>query len=54
MTAYDALMAHERETQALAQVAGRLSWDQETVMPRGASILIPEKTPVIALVKAWR
>lgn len=36
MSAYDALMAHMRETQALAQVAGRLSWDQETVMPRGA------------------
>src|SRR6056297_1456141 len=29
-------MSHERETQALAGVAGRLSWDQETVMPRGA------------------
>src|SRR6056297_2437751 len=29
-------MAHERETQALGRVAGRLSWDQETVMPRGA------------------
>ncbi|KRS18196.1 carboxypeptidase M32 [Roseovarius indicus] len=37
MSAYDELMAHERETQALAQVAGRLSWDQETVMPRGAA-----------------
>jgi len=37
MTAYDDLMAHQRETEALAQVAGRLSWDQETVMPRGAA-----------------
>ena len=37
MTAYDALMMHERETQALSQVAGRLSWDQETMMPRGAA-----------------
>ncbi|WP_420555722.1 carboxypeptidase M32 [Roseovarius sp.] len=36
-TAYDSLMAHERETQALARIAGRLSWDQETVMPRGAA-----------------
>ncbi|HBZ44340.1 MAG TPA: carboxypeptidase M32 [Maritimibacter sp.] len=36
MTAYDELMAHERETQALGQVAGRLGWDQETVMPRGS------------------
>jgi len=37
MEAFEALMAHERDTQALAQVAGRLSWDQETVMPRGAA-----------------
>ena len=37
MTAYDELMAFERENQALARVAGRLSWDQETVMPRGAA-----------------
>ena len=37
MTAYEALMAHARETAALAQVAGRLGWDQETVMPRGAA-----------------
>jgi carboxypeptidase Taq len=37
MTAYDDLMAQERDTQALAQVAGRLGWDQETVMPRGAA-----------------
>jgi len=37
MTAYDDLMAHQRETEALAQVAGRLGWDQETVMPRGAA-----------------
>lgn len=35
-TAFDALMAYERETQALSRIAGRLSWDQETVMPRGA------------------
>ena len=37
MSAYDELMAFERETQALGQVAGRLGWDQETVMPRGAA-----------------
>jgi carboxypeptidase Taq len=34
---YDALMAHARETAALSQVAGRLGWDQETVMPPGAA-----------------
>jgi carboxypeptidase Taq len=37
MTAYDDLMAFQRQTEALAQVAGRLGWDQETVMPEGAA-----------------
>ena len=36
MTAYDDLMQFQRETEALAQVAGRLGWDQETMMPDGA------------------
>ena len=37
MSAYDELIAFQRETEALAQVAGRLGWDQETVMPGGAA-----------------
>ncbi len=37
MRAYDELMAHERETRALGLIAGRLGWDQETMMPRGAA-----------------
>ncbi|MDD9715656.1 carboxypeptidase M32 [Dinoroseobacter sp. PD6] len=37
MSALAELMAYQRETEALAQVAGRLGWDQETVMPRGAA-----------------
>jgi carboxypeptidase Taq len=37
MTAFDELLAFERDTQALAQIAGRLGWDQETMMPRGAA-----------------
>ncbi|WP_128513583.1 carboxypeptidase M32 [Tabrizicola thermarum] len=37
MTAFDDLMAFQRQTEALAQVAGRLGWDQETVMPEGAA-----------------
>ncbi len=37
MIAYDELMTFERETQALSQVSGRLGWDQETMMPRGAT-----------------
>ena len=37
MTAFDDLMAFQRQTEALAQVAGRLGWDQETVMPEGSA-----------------
>lgn len=37
MTAFDDLMAFQRETEALAQIAGRLGWDQETMMPEGAA-----------------
>ncbi len=37
MNAYDDLMAFQRETEALSQVAGRLGWDQETMMPDGAT-----------------
>ncbi|MBE9635438.1 carboxypeptidase M32 [Salipiger mangrovisoli] len=37
MSAFDELMAFQRETGALAQVAGRLGWDQEAVMPHGAA-----------------
>ena len=35
--AYDALMAYQRQTEALSKVAERLGWDQETMMPRGAA-----------------
>ena len=44
MTAYDDLMAFERDTQALGQIAGRLGWDQETMMPRGAAAQRAEET----------
>lgn len=37
MTAYSELMSFQRTTEALAQIAGRLGWDQETMMPRGAA-----------------
>ena len=37
MTAYSELMAFTRETEALGQIAGRLGWDQETMMPEGAT-----------------
>jgi carboxypeptidase Taq len=44
MSAFHDLMAFQRETEALAQIAGRLSWDQETVMPRGAALQRGEET----------
>jgi len=34
--AFGDLMAYQRQTEALGMVAGRLGWDQETVMPKGA------------------
>ncbi len=37
MSAYAELMAFQRQTEALAQIAGRLGWDQETMMPAGAA-----------------
>ena len=37
MSAFDRRMSFQRDTQALGQVAGRLGWDQETMMPRGAA-----------------
>lgn len=37
MTAYSDLMAHARQTEALSQIAGRLGWDQQTMMPRGSN-----------------
>jgi len=37
MSAYEDLIAYQKDTQALAQVMGRLGWDQETVMPRGGA-----------------
>jgi carboxypeptidase Taq len=37
MSAFAELTAYQRETEALGQVMGRLGWDQETVMPRGAA-----------------
>ncbi|MEP0961608.1 MAG: carboxypeptidase M32 [Roseobacter sp.] len=36
-SAYINLMDFVRDTQALAAIAGRLEWDQETMMPKGAA-----------------
>lgn len=37
MSAYNDLMAFQKTTEALGSVAGRLNWDQETIMPEGAA-----------------
>lgn len=37
MSAFDDLLAFQRQTEALSSIAERLGWDQETVMPRGAT-----------------
>ena len=49
MTAYDDLMEFTRDTQALGQVAGRLGWDQETMMPRGAA---PQRSEEMAAMES--
>lgn len=36
MTAYDRLMAYQRQTEAFAKISARLEWDQETIMPDNA------------------
>ena len=37
MTSFADLMAFQRDTEALGEIAGRLNWDQETMMPPGAA-----------------
>ena len=49
MSSFDELFAFERETQALGQIAGRLGWDQETMMPRGAA---PQRGEEMAAIEA--
>ncbi|MDJ1016057.1 MAG: carboxypeptidase M32 [Paracoccaceae bacterium] len=48
MAAYDELMAFQRETEALGQIMGRLGWDQETMMPSGASEQRAEEMAALA------
>ncbi|AZV78215.1 carboxypeptidase M32 [Parasedimentitalea marina] len=49
MSAFDELMLFQRDTQALGEVAGRLGWDQETMMPRGAA---PQRGEEMAALEA--
>ncbi|GAA6149997.1 carboxypeptidase M32 [Pseudooceanicola nitratireducens] len=37
MSALSDLLAFQKETEALSAIAGRLEWDQETMMPEGAA-----------------
>ena len=48
MSSFNDLMAFQRETQALGQVAGRLGWDQETVMPRASA---PQRAEEMAAIE---
>ncbi|MFB2531774.1 carboxypeptidase M32 [Paracoccus sp. p4-l81] len=47
MTAFDELMAFQRGTEALSMIAERLGWDQETMMPRGATAQRAEEMAAI-------
>ena len=50
MSVYAELMQFQRETEALSQIAGRLGWDQETMMPRGAAHQRGEETAALEAV----
>lgn len=50
MSAFEKLMGYDRVTQALASVAGRTGWDQETVMPQGAAELRSEEMAALEAV----
>jgi len=50
MAAYDELMDFVRVTEALASVAGRTGWDQETVMPKGAARMRGEEMAALEAV----
>ena len=45
--AFTELMAHTRDTEALGQIAGRLRWDQEAMMPRGAAVQRSEEVAAL-------
>ena len=48
--AYEKLMAHVGQTLALSQVAGVLSWDQETMMPSDGAQSRAEQSAALASV----
>lgn len=46
--AYDALLAHTRETALLGSTSALLAWDQETYMPRGAGEVRAQQLALLA------
>lgn len=50
MSAFDTLLAFQRQTEALSAVAERLDWDRETVMPRGATAQRAEEAAALEAV----
>lgn len=46
----DSLKSYHRDTEALNQISGRLGWDQETMMPKGAMAQRGEEFAAIASV----
>ncbi len=50
MSAYDDLMGYVRQTEALSQVAGRLGWDQETMMSPGSAAQRGEESGAMAAI----
>ena len=53
--AYAALLAHAKQTEALGQVAGLLSWDQEAVMPaKGAEARSEQAGAMSSVIHARR
>ncbi|MCP4209429.1 MAG: carboxypeptidase M32, partial [Shimia sp.] len=49
MSAYERLMGFTHTTQALGEVAGRLGWDQEAIMPVGAA---PQRSEEMAAMES--
>ena len=43
-------MRYQSETEALISVAQRLSWDQETIMPKGSSVQRAKEQAALARV----
>ena len=52
--AYTAMMAHVKQTRALGQVAGLLSWDQEVMMPPNGAGARAEQAAVVEAISHQR